>query len=146
MTTDTLLRLERDFDTPRERVFDAWLDPNIFPRWFGPQSVRIADFGIDARQGGDWHAVMENGEGQRYHVSGIYHEIARPDRLVFTWAWHNDGIRGEESVVHLTFEDTGNGTRLIVEHHGLVGEDAVNHNEGWDSSLASLAEELGQVR
>ena len=32
----TLLRVQRRFAAPRERVFEAWTEPELLTRWFTP--------------------------------------------------------------------------------------------------------------
>src|ERR1700687_2996472 len=45
--------------------------------------------------------------------SGVYRVIDRPRRLVFTWAWdEDDGSRGHETEVTVTFDAAPGGTRL----------------------------------
>jgi uncharacterized protein YndB with AHSA1/START domain len=45
--------ITRVFDAPRELVFKAFTDPNLFARWWGPReySNRIEKF--EARRGGE---------------------------------------------------------------------------------------------
>jgi len=139
MTTDVMLKLDRFINAPRERVFAAWTDPSIFPKWFGPKGVHIPEFELDVRPGGAWRAVMENAEGQRYYVGGAYEEIVENEKLVFTWAWTHDGVRGHESRITLRFADDGQGARLSIVHENLESdESAENHNGGWTSSLDCL--------
>ena len=143
MTTDAILKLEKLIKAPRDKVFDAWINPEVMPKWFGPEGVHVPEFSMDVREGGKWNAVMENGDGERYYVSGVYTEITPHDRLAFTWAWSEDGVRGPESHVSLTFGDVDGGTVMTVEHTNLDSKESrTNHQEGWDSSNTCLAKYL----
>lgn len=74
------------FDTSAERVFDAWLDPEMIGRFmFGPalREETIIHLNLDARVGGAFSFKVRRGDQDIDHV-GHYREIDRPRRLVFT--------------------------------------------------------------
>ena len=33
------IRIEREFDAPRDRVFALYTDPELIPQWWGPRST-----------------------------------------------------------------------------------------------------------
>ena len=45
------LSLTRDFNAPREKVFQAWTDPEILMKWFGPKGVTTESARIDLKVG-----------------------------------------------------------------------------------------------
>ena len=45
-------------------------------------------------------------------MSGIYREVLAPERLVFTFAWEEDGKRGLETLVTVTFAEQDGKTKL----------------------------------
>jgi uncharacterized protein YndB with AHSA1/START domain len=96
------LHLSRIFDAPRGRVFDAWVNRDQFVRWMCPPGVEITLCEVDARRGGAWRIDGRNEHGA-FASSGVYLEVARPERLAFTWAHHADGDfsrpRGHETTV-----------------------------------------------
>jgi len=79
------ITLTRLFDAPRELVFDAMTRPEHVKRWWGNlddrHSMSVCE--IDLRPGGAWRWVGR-GPGGEYAFSGVYKEIVRPDRLVYT--------------------------------------------------------------
>src|SRR5688572_22323983 len=83
----TTLVMKRSFDAPREKVFDAWMDPKQLGKWMGPSGVRAEAPLLEPKVGGRYRIVMHLDSGATPAVGGVYREIARPDRLVFTWAW-----------------------------------------------------------
>jgi uncharacterized protein YndB with AHSA1/START domain len=73
------------FDAAPEAVFDAWLEPALIRRWFGPGLGEVTTVAVDARVGGAFSIVQQRGETDVDHV-GVYLELLRPTRLAFTWA------------------------------------------------------------
>lgn len=79
------VRVSRMLSAPRERAFDAWLDPDAVARWLfvGPDSdAPIVQ--IDPRPGGRF-SILDRAVG-RDDVDhfGEYEAIERPGRLAFT--------------------------------------------------------------
>lgn len=85
----TELKLERTFQAAPERVFDAWVNPELLRRWWAAQpDWDSAGAEVDAREGGRYELSMqEPDDGQVHTVAGEYREFERPSRLVYTWAW-----------------------------------------------------------
>jgi len=79
-----LVYSSRRFDASPERVFDAWLTPELADKWlFTPeasehQGTRVE---IDPRVGGTW-TIRDVRDGQLYVADGEYLEIDRPHLLV----------------------------------------------------------------
>ncbi|WP_421722812.1 SRPBCC family protein [Bauldia sp.] len=137
---DRTLVVERVFKASPERVFSAWTDPKILVQWWGPEGLHTPEYTMDVREGGAWRTVMMNDKGESHTASGVYQEIAPPNRLVMTWAWEQpDGSRGHETVVELSFEPAEDGTRLTLTQRLFANVEARdNHRMGWTSSLSSL--------
>jgi uncharacterized protein YndB with AHSA1/START domain len=138
-----VLRLSRSFAAPRDRVFRAFTSPARLARWWGPKGFTVPACTLDVRVGGAWRTVMRSPEGRDHVVSGVYREIVPPERLVFTWAWEEDGARGHETVVTIELVETPGGTRLQLTQEPFESERARElHGEGWSSSLDCLEEAL----
>ena len=122
----------------RERVFDAWLDPVRLARFLCAGDTHVARVAVDARLGGTFHVVMASEEGEFDH-RGRYVEIARPERLRFTWISAATG--GAETDVTVTFESIAEGTRVTLVHVGLPDEAAAKrHHGGWQSILSKCGD------
>ncbi|MGY8996352.1 MAG: SRPBCC family protein [Alphaproteobacteria bacterium] len=138
MPQESELKITRRFAAPRERVFNAFLDPEALRQWWGPESMTCPEPKVDPTVGGAYELSILNSEGDAHTVAGIYREITRPERLAFTWRWiHNpDGL---EMLVTLTFTEAGDGTVLDL-HQTLMPSDeaARTHNQGWSSSFNKL--------
>ena len=145
VTSPTELRLERTFDAPRERVFDAWTNPEVLRRWWAAApdwETPAAE--VDLRAGGRYRLTMRDPEaGAEHTVGGEYVEVRRPDRLTYTWAWEPEPggpDMGPPSRVTVDFVADGGGTRVELTHSGLVTEQSrAQHEHGWNACLDNLA-------
>lgn len=144
MNDDQVLKVERLIAAPPERVFDLWTDPDQLVKWWGPDGVDIPDHDLDVRPGGHWRTTMHLPDGSRQTVSGIYRQIERPRRLVFTWGWLDEnGKRGHETEVTVTFESAPGGTRLrLVQQAFETKQSRDMHGVGWESTFDCLARML----
>jgi uncharacterized protein YndB with AHSA1/START domain len=107
----------REFDAPRERVFRAWTDPDLYAQWVGPRSVSTTISRWSARTGGEW-AFANHREGETIgSFFGSFHEVRAPERLVWTFTWEGapDGV----SLETLTFDERPGG-RTRVTGLGVV--------------------------
>jgi len=76
---------------PRERVFEAWTQPEHLPHWMlGPDGWTMPVCEIDLRPGGAWHYVWRQDDGNQMEMRGAYWEVAAPERLVSTESWGDD--------------------------------------------------------
>lgn len=98
------------FDAPRELVFKAFTDPNLISQWWGPRRYTTTVDRMDVRQGGVWRYVQQDAEGNEYAFHGVYHDIASPERLVFTFEF--EGMPGHVLLETVTLEEQEGKTRL----------------------------------
>ena len=88
--------MTRIFEAPRHLVFEAWTKPELVKRWlYGPEDWRLAVCEMDLRVGGAARFVWRHGDGKEMGMSGVFREIAPPDRLVFNEIWDEDWTGGE---------------------------------------------------
>jgi uncharacterized protein YndB with AHSA1/START domain len=75
----------RSFAAPRERVFRAFTEPEHVQRWMlGPDGWTMPICEMDLRVGGGWRCVWRNGDGDEFELQGVFREIERPARIVYT--------------------------------------------------------------
>lgn len=105
--------LTRLFDAPRSLVFEALTRPEHIRRWWGclqeGYSVPVCE--VDLQPGGEWRFVNKHPQGEA-EFYGVYHEIAPPDRLVYTeiYAPYPDA----ESLVTTVLAEENGKTRMTV--------------------------------
>jgi len=89
------IRVEREFDAPREHVYRVYTDPVLIPEWWG-EDTAVEE--MDVRPGGRWR--FNTGYGV---VEGEFREVDPPGRIVQTFQNH---------LQTLEFEDLGDRTKL----------------------------------
>jgi len=140
--TDTPLSLtvERTINAPPETVFDAWLNPEMLMRFMCPgPGMTTPSATADPKTGGRFDLVMKAGDDEMPH-GGVYQEIDRPNRLVFSW---ESPFNAEGSTVTLELSPVSGGTHLTLNHVRFVNQESRdNHEGGWTAILAKLDEVL----
>jgi uncharacterized protein YndB with AHSA1/START domain len=111
LPSDHEISLSRDFDAPRELVFEAFSKPEHVARWWGQKDSTVPVCEMDFRPGGAWRFVERAADGSEYGFRGEYRDIVRPERIA--WTFEFEGAPGHIVVETMTFEDLGGRTRLI---------------------------------
>ena len=143
-TTERGLIISRTFDASRERVWNAWTDPDEIERWLCPAGFTVAFAEGDVRPGGGWRSGMRSPDGDVLVICGEYREVVELERLVFTHAWEDEAREpGHETLVTVLFEAIGDRTALTFSQGGLAPvESRDSHEEGWKGVLENLAGHL----
>jgi uncharacterized protein YndB with AHSA1/START domain len=113
--SDREIVMTREFDAPRELVFEAHSKCEHFVKWWGPRRYALAECEMDFRPGGRYRFVHRGPEGVEEHgFRGEYREVVPPERIVWTFEW--EGMPGHVSVGTLTLEDLGEGRSKLTAH------------------------------
>lgn len=111
LPSDREIVIVRSFAAPREAVFDAWTKPEQISVWWDPSRRPLERCDIDLRPEGAFRFEHQaNADGSRHVFAGVYREIARPTRLVFT----TPSPSGGATIGTLDFEKSGGGTTLVL--------------------------------
>jgi uncharacterized protein YndB with AHSA1/START domain len=124
-----------------EDLFDAWLDPEALATWMRPGTIRSTVAKIEPRVGGSYEIIMQGQSGPIVH-KGVYQQIDRPKRLVFTWA--SPGTELRDTLVTVDFVAAGPRTEVVVTHEQLPESARPSHSKGWTSGLEHLDEAYQQ--
>jgi uncharacterized protein YndB with AHSA1/START domain len=138
------LVITRIFDAPRSLVFKMWTDPTHLAQWWGPRGFTNPVCDMDVRPGGAIRIVMRGPGGVDYPMTGVFHEIVAPERLIFTTAVDDaDGNRVLEAHNTVTFAEHGGKTTLtvrarIVKATAAAAPMLAGIEAGWGQSLERL--------
>src|SRR5687767_3169627 len=137
---DRELVVTRTFNAPPSTVYKAWSQPELFRRWWLPQSVTgvsLVSCEMDVRTGGKYRLEFGADGSDTMAFYGKYLEVVPDERIV----WTND--EGEEgAVTTVTFEDHG-GKTLLNFHEIYPSKEALE--EALQGSAAGLPEQLEQL-
>lgn len=133
------LVIMRTFRAPREHVFNAFASYDALKNWMCPHPCQVQQGKVDFREGGAYELYIDTPMGPVW-LKGVYKEIKRPERLVYTFQWMgNPEIDGPETLVTLDFLVENGNTILRLRHTGLKSpESRDNHHEGWNGSFDRL--------
>lgn len=144
------LVLERIFDVPPEKVWQAWSTPEILVRWWAPRPWSTPVCEMDMRAGGKFRTVMKGPEGEEFDNTGVFLEVVENRRIVTTDAfrpgWEPAGPF-MVAVVDLEPVDGGRKTRYTATAMHWTAEARAQHeqmgfHEGWGRVADQLAELL----
>lgn len=139
------LILTRLIDAPREKLFRAWTEPELLKRWFTPRPWTTPVVETDVRPGGSSYILMRGPDGNEFPNRGVYLEVVRNERIVFTdaytAAWEPSGKPFMTGII--TFEDAGGKTRYTarVRHWSEADREAhekMGFHEGWGKATDQL--------
>ena len=136
------LVLRRTYKAPRQRVYDAWTEPELAAKILGPGDVTVPEIEMDVRTGGTYRLMMLMPDGERMKVGGTYREVRAPERLAMTWRWEEDDPADEfDTLLTLDFNEVAGGTELVLTHEQLSSvESRDRHADGWGKILDQIAE------
>ena len=77
-----IITITRDFDAPRELVWQAITDPKQVAVWYGGPGFTNPICEMDLRPGGTWRHVMQAPNGARFTINSVFEKIVEPERLV----------------------------------------------------------------
>lgn len=149
LPSDREITMTRVFEAPRRLVFDAWTKPEHVKHWWGClEGFTVPVCEIDLRPGGAWRFVNTGPDGRGAAFRGVYQEIARPDRLVYTEIFEE--YPDTESIVTVTFVEQDGKTTLTCtsRYPSLEVRDMVlktGMEEGAATSLDRLADQLATM-
>lgn len=146
------LVIERTFEAPRERLWQAWSDPELMKRWFGPKTFTTPFCTIDFRVGGKNLTCMRSPEGQDFWSTGEYREIVPLEKIVCTDSFADEqgnvvsaeyyGMGSDfplELLVTVTFTEQNGKTTMTMVHEGMPpGEHTDGASGGWSESFDKL--------
>lgn len=139
------LRVSRILQADAETLFRAWTDPDELMHWWCQEGDGWAFAGasVDLRVGGSYRLAMTGPDGRPHVAVGVYREVQRPTRLVFTWDWESPANQVGETLVSIELTPrSGKQTHVVLTHERLPIARMGRHEQGWTELLNLLERRL----
>jgi len=138
--------IERTYDAPPTRVFNAFADPAAKAKWFGgpdewdkgPSSFDFRVGGRESESGGPKGGVM-------HKFDALYYDIVPNERIVYSYEMHLDDKKISVSLTTIELAPAGKGTKLTFTEQGVFldgWDDAGGREEGSKWLLGKLGNSL----
>lgn len=140
---------ERSFAASRELVWKAFTDPDLVPRWWGPNGSTTTVIEMDVRPGGTWRYRSSAPDRDDVTFHGEYLEIEAPWWILWTFLFEVAGLGDQGGPESFLLEEIDGRTRVTTRSdfgsiEALEGALAtgmiVGAIETWDRLEALLTE------
>jgi uncharacterized protein YndB with AHSA1/START domain len=141
-TSERELVVTRTVDGPARIVFEAWTKPELFQRWWTPEScgVTLISYEADVRTGGAYRLMMGHPSSEQpMAFFGRYIEVTPHSRIV----WTNEEGGEDGAVTTVTFEERDGATRVVV--HELYPSEAALDEAMASGSTSGWGEQFEQL-
>jgi len=142
----------RELDAPRELVFKAFTDPNLYSQWLGPRRLTTKFEKLEAKNGGSYRFINEDEKGNKFAFHGVYHEVLEPERIIGTFEYEGLPEKGHVTLEITKFEKLPEGrTKLTAQDifMSVADRDGMwqsGMEEGINDSYDRLEELLGNMK
>ena len=131
------VRIEKTFPVSAERLWEAWLDPEILKRWLAPGVMKVTGVSVDPSEGGEYRLQMRDPGGALAEVEASFVALVPQQRIELQWQWK--GLSGVALLV-VEFVPVSENETLLRLSHGEFGsmDETQNHQNGWQGCLDKL--------
>jgi uncharacterized protein YndB with AHSA1/START domain len=138
MATGTV-RLHRVLRATPEKVYRAFLDPEVMVKWLPPNGFTGKVHQMDARVGGTYKMSFTNfTSGHSHSFGGTFLELVPHERIRHTDAFDDPGLPGEMQTT-ISLKRVSTGTEMNIVQEGIP--EAIPPEAcylGWQESLTLL--------
>ena len=105
--------ITREFDAPRELVFKAFTDAELYVQWLGPRRLKMTLEKFEPKSGGSWRYTHKDEKGNEFGFHGVNHEVTFPERIIGTFEFEGLPEKGHVSLETVRLQELPGGrTRL----------------------------------
>ena len=130
------VNITRTLDAPRELVFKAWSTKEHLENWYAPNGCTIKIFKLDFRVGGIFLHRIETPDGFTCTCKGVFVEIDKPARIVYTLAFSDENGNLVDSSEVGKHDDWPNETTVTVRFEEVNGKTHVYLHQSVSEALA----------
>lgn len=148
---DRAIKISRQFNAPRELVFDAFTKPDMLKEWFhGPPGWKLTTCEVDLRVGGTYRREWTSEAGESMGMGGVFQVVERPGRVVRMERYDQPWYQGEcVGTFELTVAGKGTLMTLTMAYESREVRDQVMTSPvmaGMDTGYAGLEKYLERVQ
>ena len=137
--------IERDYNAPPAKVFDAWADPVAKASWFhGPDDWGPAQHELDFRVGGRETSRGGPKGGPVHSYEARFHDIIATRRIIYGYDMRLGDQRISVSLATVEFKPWEGGTRLVYTEQAVF-LDGYDDPAGPERGTRELLDALGKV-
>jgi uncharacterized protein YndB with AHSA1/START domain len=146
LPSDLEILMVRDFDAPKELVFEAFTKCEHLKRWWGMRDSQLVACEMDFRVGGKWRRVSRAADGSDHPFKGEFLEIEAPTRLSETFIYDVEYARDYPAVETMTLTERDGKTTLtaLVVHRTKEGRDG-HYSAGMEVGAAETYDRLEEL-
>ncbi|HXQ39510.1 MAG TPA: SRPBCC family protein [Anaerolineales bacterium] len=109
------LFIRREFDAPRELVYKAHIDPDLYVQWLGPRGYEMILETFEPHNGGRYRYIHKDNDGNEFGFHGVFHEISE-ELMIQTFEFEGLPERGHVILDTMRLEELpGNRTRVTIQ-------------------------------
>ncbi len=110
------LFITREFDAPREMVFEAFTNPEIFIKWWLAKENEMKIDVMDYQSGGKYRYTFTIAKGAKIGFNGMIHDVTSPERIIQTAEMEGFPVKGHVCLETMLFETLEGGkTKLMIQ-------------------------------
>lgn len=157
--------IKREFNAPRDLVWQAWTGREQMMRWFGPKGCTIPVATMDFRVGGEFHYCMRMPDGNEMWGKWIFREIVAPEKILLANSFSDKdgnltrppfpGTWALQMLTETTFTEQDGKTTITLKWFPLdaTAEEIKHFNamrgsftQGWKGTFDQLEEYLAKAQ
>ena len=109
------LFITREFNAPRELVYRAHTDADLYVRWLGPHGYEMTLETFEPISGGRYRYIHKDQAGNEFAFHGVFHEIS-PERMIQTFEFEGLPESGHVILDTMRLEELpGNRTKISIQ-------------------------------
>jgi uncharacterized protein YndB with AHSA1/START domain len=110
-TAQRTMVLQKRIRAPRSVVWNAWMNPETLPLWWGPDGFSCRTTRIDLKSRGEWVFDMIGPDGTIYPNHHRYGEILPQERFTYELLWGENGPKHADAWASFEEQD---GSTLVT--------------------------------
>ena len=133
---------ERTFDAPIDKVFNAFVDPELVAQWWGGRKYKTVLEVYEPHAGGSWKFVQDDANGNKWAFHGVFHEVnAQEHRAIQTFEFDGLPEKGHAAMDTMTLTEKDGKTTMktisvfqtVADRDGMVASGMQDgYNDGLD--------------